>query len=277
MWSMPEPAPSLPVSVRLGDAYQPFRIPGVSVAVVVGVVWSTRTTTVCGVSALPPLSVDQYWTTCAPSDEIVNGAVYVCVGPPSIVYCVEATPESASVALSVTVTGETYQLCAPFGEAGERLAVVTGGVVSAAIAKSLLLTSKNTLPIASTLIRPRVVGVFGIVTESEPSFAVLASSTVGNVWPPSVDRLIFTFAVLMPFASVPATFQVTVVGWAPPTELGFEVTRNGPVPAASVSTVSSLFVPPFTSRAVKRMLSRGGVALFDSVVPTYAEVGRNSE
>src|SRR6185503_4314864 len=60
------------------------------------------------------------------------------------------------------------------------------------------------------------------------------------------------------------------------TEAGFEVTRNGPVPAASVSTASSLLVPPWPSRTVKRMSSRGGVALPGSVEPVYDEVGRKS-
>ena len=39
---------------------------------------------------------------------------------------------------------------------------------------------------------------------------MLAASTYGYVWPPSVDRQIFTLAVLIGATSVPATFQVTV-------------------------------------------------------------------
>src|SRR5881227_2564962 len=74
--------------------------------------------------------------------------------------------------------------------------------------------SKNTLPTASTLMRAVVVGVFGTKTDSLPSFGVLAASTSENVFPPSVDSDIFTFAVLMGEAVVPATSQVTV-WWVP--------------------------------------------------------------
>ena len=54
------------------------------------------------------------------------------------------------------------------------------------------------------------------------------------------------------------------------------MTRNGPVPAASVSTASSELVPPWPSRTVKRMSSRGGVALPAAVAPVYDDVGRKS-
>src|SRR3954453_6221308 len=183
------------------------------------------------------------------------------------------TPEPApSSAVRVSV-GEAYQ---PFWIDGLSVAVVTGGVVSWTIVMSELLTSKSTFTIASTLIRPCVVPVFGSVTDCEPSFGVDAASTVGKVCPPSVDRLIFTFAVLIPLASVPATFHVTGSCPAPLTEDGLEVTRNGPVPAASVSTASSELVPPRPSRTVKRMSSRGGAALFAAAAPVYDEVGRKS-
>ena len=76
--------------------------------------------------------------------------------------------------------------------------------------KSALETSKKTLPTASTLTRACVVATFGSVTACEPSFGVLAASTIGYVWPPSVESEIFTFAVLTGGGSVPATFQVTV-------------------------------------------------------------------
>ena len=52
--------------------------------------------------------------------------------------------------------------------------------------------------------------MFGSVTASEPSFGVLAASTFGYVWPPSVESAIFTFAVLTGATSVPATSHVTV-------------------------------------------------------------------
>ena len=53
--------------------------------------------------------------------------------------------------------------------------------MSCTIVMSELLTSKNTFPIASTLIRACVVVVFGSVTDCEPSFGVDAASTVGKV------------------------------------------------------------------------------------------------
>ena len=103
----PSPCRRSPVSVSVGDAYQPLWIAGVSVAVVVGSFWSTLT-----VIELRRLDVARRCPStrtarvCAPSPEIVNGAEYVCVGPPSTVYCVDATPEPASsVAVSVTCTG----------------------------------------------------------------------------------------------------------------------------------------------------------------------------
>ena len=56
--------------------------------------------------------------------------------------------------------------------------------------------SKKILPTASTLIRAVVTVArgFGMVTDSVPSLGVLASSTVGNVAPPSIDSRILTFA-----------------------------------------------------------------------------------
>ena len=48
-------------------------------------------------------------------------------------------------------------------------------------------TSKKMFPTASTFTRAVVVSVFGSVTTSEPSFGVLAASTVRYLWPPSVE------------------------------------------------------------------------------------------
>src|SRR3954451_9304145 len=106
---MPEPVPSLPVRVSVGEAYHPLWIPGVRVAVVTGSFWSTLTVIKCVASWFPALSVDAYTMVCEPSAEIVNGAEYVCGAPPSIVYVVAATPDVASEALSVTWTGTRYQ------------------------------------------------------------------------------------------------------------------------------------------------------------------------
>ena len=50
----------------------------------------------------------------------------------------------------------------------------------------------------------------GTVITSEPSLAVAAANTVGNVFPPSVDNKIFTVAQFTEPALVPFTFHVTV-------------------------------------------------------------------
>src|SRR3954468_4953538 len=102
----------------------------------------------------------------------------------------------------------------------------------------------------------------GRVTDSVPSFGVLAASTVGYVWPPSVDRLIFTFAVRIGAADVPATSQVIVCAEAPAHDRAVfgAVTRNGPVAGVRSSVVSPLFTPPRGSRAVRRMCSDSGAA-----------------
>jgi len=80
--------------------------------------------------------------------------------------------------------------------------------------KLLLEISKNIFPNASTLIRAVEVTPTGIVTDSEPSLAVLANKTVGNVKPPSLEKSILTFDTLKGAALVPTTFQVTV--WVDP-------------------------------------------------------------
>jgi len=125
-------------------------------------------------------------------------------------------------------------------------------------------TSKKMFPRASTFTRAVVVGTFGIVTASEPSFAVLAASTCGYVTPPSVDRLIPTFDALVGGMSVLALSHVIV--WTEPpgyvTPVLGEVTRNGPALPASVRVRSPLLQPPPTgcrSRAVMRKCSVGNV------------------
>ena len=99
----------------------------------VGGAASIRYSTLFGVSALPGsgllLSKDQYVTLWVPSLEMVNGVLYACSGPPSMVYRVSRTPDggplvSGSILFSVTVTGLTQDPLA----GGE--AVVTGGVRS---------------------------------------------------------------------------------------------------------------------------------------------------
>lgn len=70
--------------------------------------------------------------------------------------------------------------------------------------------SKKTLPTASTFILAVVEAPTGIVTASVPSLAVLASKTVGNVCPPSVDNEILTLAQLTGGSVVLATAHVIV-------------------------------------------------------------------
>ena len=76
------------------------------------------------------------------------------------------------------------------------------------IVKFVLLISKKIFPTASTFILAVVDGIVGITKASVPSFGVLATSTVGNVNPPSVLKEIFTLAQLTGVAVVLATFQV---------------------------------------------------------------------
>ena len=56
---------------------------------------------------------------------------------------------------------------------------IVGGTQLAVILKLALEISKKTLPTASTFIRAVVVAIEGTVTDSEPSFGVLANTTVG--------------------------------------------------------------------------------------------------
>ena len=125
-------------------------------------------------------------------------------------------------------------------------------------------TSKKMLPTASTFTRAVVVGAFGIVTTSVPSFGVLAASTVGYVRPPSTESEIFTFAVLVGGRSVLALSHVTVCcepgGHVTP--VFGDVTRNGPALTASVNVTSAFELPPpagLRSRAVARKCIAVGV------------------
>src|SRR5262245_24667558 len=85
---------------------------------------------------------------------------------------------------------------------------------------------------------------------SEPSLVVLAASTSGNVFPPSVERLILTLAQLTGAAVVPLTFQVTVC--VPPpvqvTAVFGAVTANGPAAAVTFTVVEALETPPPPAR-----------------------------
>ena len=110
----------------------------------------------------------------------------------------------------------------------------------AVMVKLVLEISKKILPTASTFILAVVVGVFGITNASEPSFAVLATNTVGNVCPPSVLNEIFTLAQLTGAAVVLATDQVIVCVELPAHDTAVlgDVTANGPEVLLTVTTIS---------------------------------------
>ncbi len=106
----------------------PRRVEPGSTAVPSGGVVSIVTLTDLSASTLPALSVDLNWMVWTPSLEWFAGAEMVTVVPvwklpPSTLYCVEATPEPASIAVRVTVTSAD---CAPDGA----LLVVVGAVLS---------------------------------------------------------------------------------------------------------------------------------------------------
>ena len=100
--------------------------------------------------------------------------------------------------------------------------------------------SKKILPTASILILAVLVGVAGMLTASLPSFAVLATNTVGKVRPPSVESEIFTLAQLTGAAVVLATDQVIVcVEFPAQLKLVFgAVTAKGPEVLLTVTTIS---------------------------------------
>src|ERR1051325_10583202 len=117
--------------------------------------------------------------------------------------------------------------------------------------------SKNTLPMASTLMRACVVSEPGRVTTAEPLLGVLASSTVGNVTPRSVEREILTFAQLTGAALVLATSHVTV--WVPNQAtfvLGL-VTRKGPAEGVTGRLTSCVLTPPPPARVSRAVTRRG--------------------
>ena len=106
--------------------------------------------------------------------------------------------------------------------------------------KSEFEISKKILPTASTFILAVAVGVFGIVSNSVPSFGVLAANIVGKVCPPSVDKDIFTLAQLTGAAVVLATDHVIVCDEPPAQDTAVlgTVTAKGPDAALTVTTIS---------------------------------------
>jgi len=97
----------------------------------------------------------------------------------------------------------------PLGKVAGLTVIVTAAAV---MVKLTLLMSKKMFPTGWILIRAVVVGLFGTVICSVPSFAVLARIVTGKVCPPSVDSRMLTFAALILLAVVPATSHVTVCG-----------------------------------------------------------------
>src|SRR3954452_10767824 len=136
MWSMPEPASSSPVSARLGGAYQPFRIAGVSVAVVTGAVASRFTVTVTEV--VPPSLVA----------EQVTGKV------PSVVNVRSSQPEveSASATVQSSATSVVHQPFAPSGVGGVSVYVTVGfGIETAQDAVEVFEASLTDVAVSCTL------------------------------------------------------------------------------------------------------------------------------
>jgi hypothetical protein len=121
------------------------------------------------------------------------------------------------------------------------------------IVKLVLEISKKIFPTASIFIRLVVPWVAGTVTTCDPSFAVEAAKTVGNVFPPSVDNKIFTAEQFTDPPLVPFTFHVTVA--EPPalhvTFVFGDVTWNGPAVLVTVTTTSVKAVWPTATGAVE--------------------------
>ena len=121
--------------------------------------------------------------------------------------------------------------------------------------------AKKTLSTGRTMMRAVWVPVMlGTTRFSEPSFSVLATSRVGNVLPPSVDRRISTRLALMPAAVVPATFQVTVCVdpvFHETAVLGLVTSNAAPVSTTVTFMSSQLTAPPLLrlSRTVTRKFS----------------------
>src|SRR6266568_1096126 len=93
-----------------------------------GAVVSILTPVECGTSTLPTRSTDCTSTVCTPSVVITNVPTYGRQAPPSIRYCVMATPARESCAVRVTDTEERFQPFVP--EVPCRLTVVMGGIPS---------------------------------------------------------------------------------------------------------------------------------------------------
>ena len=132
--SAPEPASEAASVTSTGEeAYQPASPSGAGGAVAsTGAVASIESVSAVHGDQLPAASETRWASTCVPSPPTATAspAAAVTAGPPSSVYSNAATPDSASVALKVTVTGSPeYQPPAP---AAGSAVVSAGGVVSSA-------------------------------------------------------------------------------------------------------------------------------------------------
>src|SRR4030095_5540144 len=110
--------------------------------------------------------------------------------------------------------------------------------------------SKKMLPTASTLTRAVVDGRLGTVIVSVPSFAVLASRTVGKEFPQARERKILTLAQLTGAAVVLATFHVTVCDEPVVHTMPVFgcVTLNGPLAPSTVTVEVAVLIPPPLAR-----------------------------
>lgn len=90
-----------------------------------------------------------------------------------------------------------------------------------------------------------------------PSFAVLARITVGNVFPPSVEREILTFGLLNGAPAVLPAFHVTVCVELPAQETAVlgAVTLKEPPVLLTVTTISSNCVWPIVEPGTYGLLS----------------------
>src|SRR5580765_1436976 len=113
MRSMPLPEPSFPVSVSVGDAYQPLWMPGDRVALEVGFVLSTLIVRVTG-PAVPAEFVAVHETVNDPSVVKVRSTQPVSVAPPPSSTC------------QARLTSPRYQPFRPSGAGGVTVGLMVG-------------------------------------------------------------------------------------------------------------------------------------------------------
>ncbi len=156
---------------------------------------------------------------------------------------------TCTAALNVTWMGIVPALYRP--SVAELVTFVTVGAPPAKlIVKFVSLMSQKMLPAASTFTRQVELTTPGRETDWVPSFGVLASSVVGKVFPPSVERRMLTLAAFTGAPLVPTTFHVTVWGEVFHVTAVFgAVTANGVAFAAlMVMIASSELMPPPPAR-----------------------------